>query len=149
MQNASELRAQTATLLYGSLTAISVILLQPFITPKQTDSAATVALIAFAVGIPFTAIGVFVGRLASWMRKTPTEENSTNEADSTKVKGVITVTAPMTAVGVFSEATGIVAALWHASPIAGIVFLSCGIIASFVWRAWDNWLIQLGKSTAK
>lgn len=143
MQTAKETREQTFKLILGSLTAISVILLQPLITLTQTDTAATVALIAFAIGIPFTAIGFFINTLAFSMRGTSNEEETIKD----KAFGAATVTVVV--VGVFGEETGIVAAIWHASQRAGLVFLVCGGIAFYLWSYWDKWLVKQGQRTAK
>jgi hypothetical protein len=131
MQNASIVLGQTRKLVLGALIAISVILLQTLMTLNQTDTAATVALIAFAIGIPFASLFFYISVLGEGI---PFLDRAFKE------KVLFVAATVVSSVGIFSEAVGIAAAIWHASKIAGIIFLICGSIVVFIWTRFDTWL---------
>ena len=106
-------------LIYGGLIGVAVLVLQPFLGARSLDTAATVSVLAFAVAIPLLAGLAAV----NW-------QEGFRGRRSTSVSVVVAQSIAQAA-----AVTGIVAAFWHVTWVAGVIFLVTGFAAMFVHSA--------------
>jgi hypothetical protein len=105
-----------SNLVYGGLAAAGLVVVQPFLTEESLDASATVCVVAFAVSIPLLAALLVLNRQEAFRRRT--------------TKAPVVEVARAVAQG--AAFTGITAAFWHISLVAGIVFLAMGFVATGV-----------------
>lgn len=106
-------------LIYGGLIGVGVLVIQPFLAMENVDGPAWISVIAFSVAIPLLAALMLVNHHEQFRdRRTPS---------------VNVTAAKVVALG--SSFTGLVAAFWHISRIAGIAFLASGLVAMFIHSA--------------
>jgi hypothetical protein len=102
----------------AGLIAISLIILQVWISSGTHDVPSLISLIAFAVSIPMLSFDLL-------LRKAPylviSGKTMTIIADMNKFIGII------------GAIIGIVAALWHVTWVAGLIFLIIGIISCSIY----------------
>jgi tetrahydromethanopterin S-methyltransferase subunit G len=106
-------------LIYGALIGVAVLMVQPFLAAPSLDASATVSIIAFSVAIPLLAGLVMV----NW------QEGFRGRRSSSVSVTVAQSIAQLAAV------TGIVAAFWHVTWVAGVTFLVAGVVAIGVHSA--------------
>jgi hypothetical protein len=101
-----------SNLIYGGLLGVGIVLIQPFLTAGELDTAATVCVYSFAVAIPLLAALVIVNQQETFRRR-PTPS---------------IVVAATKAIAQTAGFVGVVAAFWHISWIAGVVLLASGML---------------------
>jgi hypothetical protein len=106
-------------LIYGGLIGVAVLVLQPFLGARSLDAAAKVSVIAFAVAIPLLA-GL---AMVNW-------QEGFRGRRSTSVSVIVAQSIAQAA-----AVTGIVAAFWHVTWVAGVTFLAAGLVAMLVHSA--------------
>src|SRR5262245_1298986 len=106
-------------LIYGGLIGVAVLVLQPFIGAPSLDTSATVSVIAFAVAIPLLA-GLAMVNWQEGFRGRRSTSISVTVAQSIAQAAAV---------------TGIVAAFWHMTWVAGVIFLAAGLVAMLVHSA--------------
>ncbi len=105
---------QADSLLTGGLIAISIIILQALISLGKLDTPSTVSLVALSISMPLSASFLFIKFVQS------AYGIDTNEW---RIISILTL------VSYIIGFIGITAAIWHASPLAGVVFLIVSCIA--------------------
>lgn len=101
-----------------SLIAISIIILPVWIATSTPDIPSKISLYALVVSIPMLVYDLLFMQMPSiWF-------------DSKKIRFL---TKANRYVGVLFACVGIVAAIWHASWIAGLLFLVCGLYCSEIY----------------
>lgn len=100
--------------LTGGLIAISIVILQALISLGKLDMPSTVSLVALSISMPLAASFLFIRFVQSAY------------GINTYEWRVISI---LTVVSYIIGFIGITAAIWHASPLAGVVFLIVGSIA--------------------
>ena len=105
---------QADSLLTGGLIAISIIILQALISLGKLDTPATVSIVALSISMPLSASFLFI-RFVQRAYEINTYEWR-----------IISI---LTSVSYIIGLIGITAAIWHASPLAGVVFLIVSISA--------------------
>ena len=106
-------------LIYGGLIGVAVLILQPFIGARSLDTSATISVIALAVAIPLLA-GL---AMVNWQER---------------YRGRRSTSVSVTVAQSISQAaavTGIAAAFWHMTWVAGVTFLVAGLLAMLVHSA--------------
>jgi hypothetical protein len=106
-------------LIYGGLIGIAVVMVQPFLIARSLDASATISVVAFSVAIPLLAALVMVNRQEAFRRRlTPS----------------VTVTIARV-VAQLAAFVGLVAGFWHIHWIAGIGFVTAGLVGVGVHSA--------------
>ncbi len=105
---------QVDSLLTGGLIVISIVILQALISSGKLDTPSTLSLVALSISMPLAASFLFIRFVQS-------------------VYGINTYEWRMISilplVSYIIGLIGITAAIWHASPLAGVVFLTVSSIA--------------------
>jgi hypothetical protein len=113
----------------AGLIAISLIILQDWISVGIHDPASLVSLIAFAVSLPILVLDLLLTHILPARRFH--KEIFFKSLNS--VKSII---------GIIFACIGITAAIWHASWIVGVIFLFislfCFIVYASIWVDTDN-----------
>lgn len=108
-------------LMHGGLIAISIVMVQPFLTaaPEVFDLSARICVIAFSVAIPLLAALMVVNSQETYRRRlTPSR--------FVQVARAVAFSAGF---------TGVVAGFWHITPIAGVGILVAAMVALAVQSA--------------
>ncbi len=102
----------------AGLIAISLIILQDWISLGISDPSSFVSLVAIAVAIPMLVIDLLIRQIPN--------VHAANKFHHFFIRmiGIL---------GVVSAVIGVTAAMWHASSIAGVIFLCIGIFCFFVY----------------
>jgi hypothetical protein len=110
--------AKQNNLMYGGLIAISVVILQGFLSASSLGVSGRISVVAFAVALPLLAVLILLGELHP---DDPTQ--STVSYEITK------------AVAMVGAITGVVAAFWHIDWLAGVALLAAGAAGLGVYGA--------------
>lgn len=102
-----------SNLIYGGLGAAGLVVVQPFLTAESLDPSAMVCVVAFAVSLPLLAALLVLNWQEEFRRRA-------------SKSGLVEVAK---AIAQGSAFVGVVAAFWHISMVAGIVFLAMGFVA--------------------
>jgi cation transport ATPase len=105
--------------IYGGLIAVAVVMVQGFLEASALDAAARVGTIAFAVAIPLLAALVMINRQEAFRGRRTTAVS-------------VTLTQVIAQLAAF---VGLVAAFWDITWVAGVTFLTAGIVAVAVHSA--------------
>ena len=105
---------QVDSLLTGGLIVISIVILQALISSGKLDTPSTVSIVALSISMPLAASFLFT-RFVQKAYEIFTYE--------WRIIGILTL------VSYIIGFIGITAAIWHASTLAGVVFLIVSIIA--------------------
>jgi hypothetical protein len=103
-------------LVCGGLIGISLIIVQAFLSIGFANAAATITILAFAIAVPMLALYIMSDI-----------EFGTIIAENTKLLSILYWA------GASASATGIVAAFWYMSWIAGIVIICSGLAGVIVY----------------
>ncbi|GIF52950.1 hypothetical protein DFJ67_1072 [Asanoa ferruginea] len=118
-------------LIYGGLTAIALVFVQPFLSEATLDWSARVCVLAFSVAIPLLAALLLVNSQESFRRRA---------TDSRVVRVSQSIALLLAFVGV-------VAGFWHIMWIAGAAMLVSGFAAMMVHSAGYFRLERAAKAT--
>lgn len=99
--------------IYGGLIGVGLVIVQPFLTEAPLNPGATVTVLAFAVAIPLLAALVMINQQETFRGRSSTSA-SLNVAR---------------AIAMLASATGIVAAFWNMSWVAGVVVIAGIVLA--------------------
>jgi hypothetical protein len=99
--------------IYGGLIGVGLVIVQPFLTEAPLSQVATVSVIAFAVAIPLLAALVMINQ----------QETFRGRLSSS---GFLSVAR---AIAMLASGTGVVAAFWNMSWVAGVVVICSMVIA--------------------
>ncbi|MEI8412888.1 MULTISPECIES: hypothetical protein [unclassified Kribbella] len=102
-----------SNLIYGGLAGAGLVVVQPFLTEDSLDTSATVCVIAIAISIPLLAALLVLNRQEEFRRRA----SRSRPVSAAK------------AIAQGSAFTGLTAAFWHMSTVAGIAFLATGCVA--------------------
>jgi hypothetical protein len=105
----------------GGLIAFSLIIVQAFIATGLTDLASYISIIAFAIAIPMLAMHVFTYSSLDWFA-----------CFKARFKAPASVGISFLG-GCLIDVIGLVAAFWHISWIAGLLFIMSGIVGYLVY----------------
>ncbi|MEV4170190.1 hypothetical protein [Nonomuraea sp. NPDC049709] len=111
---------QQDNLIYLGLIGIGIVLVQPFLTEASLDVSAMVCVVAFSLSIPLLAFLVMVNKVQVLHR------HMSNSNFSSVAKGV----------AILSACTGIVAAFWHMTWIAGVVVSAAGVLGLGIYTGY-------------
>jgi hypothetical protein len=103
----------------GGLIGVAVLMIQPFLAATSIDVSAKISVIAFAIAIPLLAALVMVNRQEAFRGRRTTS--------------VIVVIAQ--SIAQLAAFIGLVAAFWHINWVAGVCFLTTGVVAVGVHSA--------------
>ena len=112
------------TVYAGGLIAISLIILQDFIGLGKLDPSALVSVVAFAAAIPLLSGMLVANVIQSRYLYSPTLSRAPRVVESSFYLGILV------------DLIGISAAFWHASLIAGIVFIVMVAISGLVYSVY-------------
>src|SRR6266702_2237260 len=128
---------QSFTFVAGGLITICLILTQAFISLPVLDPAAFVALLTFAVALPILTGCIFISQLEEQNKK---KKLSSREQVALNRRFKMGIKAPtdermviLFLVGECLAFGGIIAALWHASWIIGVVLLISAFVAGSIY----------------
>jgi len=113
---------------FGGLLAISLVILQAFISSGTSDLTSTITVFAFAFAVPQLAIATLIS-IIDKDRKLDKFEGPTKI--STWVYFILLMLT------LLSDCVGIITAFWHYSWIAGIVALMSGCIGFIYLVFWE------------
>jgi hypothetical protein len=113
--------AKQNNLMYGGLIAISVVILQGFLSTPSIGVSGKISVVAFAIALPLLAVLILLGELHPG---DPTPSNVTYEITK--------------AVAMVGSVTGVVAAFWHIDWLAGVAIFAAGAAGLGVYSAHFN-----------
>jgi hypothetical protein len=118
MEEFKKFKISVGQLVDAGLIAISLIILQDWISLGILDPSSFVSLIAFSVAIPMLVFDLLIRQIPN--------RHAANKLHRFFIR-VISI------LGVISAGIGVTAAMWHASHIAGVIFLGISIFCFFVY----------------
>jgi hypothetical protein len=110
--------AKQNNLMYGGLIAISVVILQGYVSASSLGVSGRISVVAFAIALPLLAVLILLGEL--------------HPGDPTQSTVIYEITKAVAMVG---SVTGLVAAFWHIDWVAGVAILVAGAAALGVYGA--------------
>jgi hypothetical protein len=102
----------------AGLIAISLIILQDWISLGIPDPSSFVSLVAIAVAIPMLVLDLLIRQIPN--------RHAANKLHRFFIRMI-------SILGVIGAGIGVTAAIWHASSIAGVIFLCISIFCFFVY----------------
>lgn len=123
----------------AGLIAIILVILQVWISSGVHDPASLISLIAFSISLPMLAFNLLITHNSLLFSKIDrylddySEETFDPPFKPIKTKKMHIFIHTNKTIGMILAAIGILAAIWHASWIAGLIFLIIGIISLFIY----------------
>lgn len=111
---------QQNNMIYVGLIGIGIVLVQPFLTEDSHDASALICIGAFALAMPLLAFLMMINQMQSAHRY----------AASTRYVSAIQ------GIALLSGCTGVVAAFWHMSWVAGVIILVSGAAGLSAYSAY-------------
>ena len=124
-------------LMDAGLIAVSLVILQVWVSSGIHDTASLISLIAFSVSLPMIALDLMFNHTSLIFSKIDwyLDDSSSKEYEPpfkpVKTKKVDRLLSLNQMIGMLAAVIGIILAIWHASWIAGLIFLIISI-ASFI-----------------
>lgn len=100
------------SVIYGGLIGIGIVMVQQFLTAPSLDLSAKICVITFSVAIPLLAALMMVNRQEAYRRR----------ATRSRLVSIVK------AIAQFCAFTGVVAAFWHITWIAGVGVLVSSVL---------------------
>ncbi len=122
----------------AGLIAISIVILQVWISSGVHDVASLISLIAFSVSLPMLVFDLLNTHNSLFFTKIDRYLDDANSSNyeppfkPIKTKRLYVISNVNMVTGMIGAVIGISTAIWHASWIAGLSFLIIGIISSFI-----------------
>jgi len=124
-------------IMIGGLIAFSLIIIQAFISMPVLDPPAFISMIAFSIALPILVSALVHDLLIKMRQGTPKrprpQPNSINDLLLKQGRRFAKPTFSMVNIGFWLTIGGIIAALWHASWIFGVLCLISGAFAFIVY----------------
>ena len=111
----------TFKIAFSALLAVSVIILQAFITTGVSDASALFCVISLAIAIPFLALYLLIASTEKFLAETP----------------VRTSFSLISYVGVVACLLGVTAAFVHISPAVGAAFVTSFMICILIYAFFE------------
>src|SRR5437764_949907 len=117
----------------AGLIAIILVILQVWISSGVHDISSLVSLIAFSVSLPMLAFDLLImhhsilfNKIDDYLDDLPASTSHQHVSPYNKSKKVNLVLNVNRTTGMIIAAVGIISAIWHASWVAGLIFLIIG-----------------------